>query len=189
MVGQSIQVLDTLRFNGELFVTDIYKRVFRGSVKDSLKRRRGLPHQIKKLQVRRRSRAIDRTLVEDSRRLRRECKVLLTSAAVDIVKHTEIVPNGGGSTRELTEHRNSVRLCVAHYTEALVETMRRYDIESELDVNKRHLKSLLDCDWEPKSDVLLKETVAETIDALWKDPLLTRTWKNGPEAVLSDSPR
>jgi hypothetical protein len=83
-------------FDRELFVTKVYEKVIRSSVKDSLRQKHGLTrpaedsHTSKKparlthsaeVESKKRSRAIDRGLKWDATRTKRECKILLLGSA------------------------------------------------------------------------------------------------------------
>lgn len=193
-------------FDRELFVTKVYEKVFRGSVKDSLLRQHGLTRQEnnkvstkqqtpamsrEEIQAKRRSQAIDRTLEEDSRRLRRECKVLLLGTAEsgkgEIVKQMKIIHQNGYTRDELIGYRYTIHRNVIDCAKALVEAIKMLDIRPESDVNSSYYNFLLDYTVDPDPDVPLKDTVGEAIDALWKDPFIAEVLESSDEFYLMDS--
>jgi guanine nucleotide-binding protein subunit alpha len=142
-------------FDTELFVSRIYQKWIRGSVKRSLRlqqaddtisivtskpfdapRIRGLNiWKSDKSEPHKRSQAIDRDLEDDARRLRRECKVLLLGdeSKHELMSLAKIVFGRGYSPEELYAHRPVIFKNVYESAKSVVAAMRRFDIVSESD--------------------------------------------------------
>ena len=77
-----------------------------------------------------RSEAIDRTIEEDSRRLRRECKILMlgseNSGKSTIVKQMKIIHHNGYTLDELAAYRLAIYKNLLDSARALIKAMRHF---------------------------------------------------------------
>ena len=193
-------------FDRELFVTKVYEKVFRSSVKDSLVQQHSLVQERndtvstkkstlamwrEQTRLDRRSQAIDRKLEEDFRKHKREAKILLLgnpgSIKEDIFQQM-ITKDLRVSTEErLREYRYPVRQSVIQCAKALVAIIRTIDIRPGSDVNNSHYDFLQEYTVDLDPDVPLRDIVGEAIDALWKDPFTAEVLKSSDEFYLKDS--
>jgi hypothetical protein len=172
-------------FDRELFVSKVYERVLRGSVKEALRRQQG------DTQARVRSQAIDRGLEVDSRQLRRECKVLLLgsdeSGKNEIVKQWKIVHQNGYTAEELALYRLTIYQNVVDCAKALIGAMKEFEIHPEQELNRAYCEFLLDYSVEPDADKPLGTKVGEAISSIWQDPCIPKILERQSEFYLMDS--
>ncbi|CRK13556.1 hypothetical protein BN1723_017350, partial [Verticillium longisporum] len=94
------------------------------------------------------SQAIDRQLEEDSRRLRRECKILLLgsgeSGKSTIVKQMKIIHLKGYSEDELYNYRPTVFKNLVECAKAVILAMRQFDLDLSTPENKEYADFLMD---------------------------------------------
>ncbi|KAK4189283.1 guanine nucleotide binding protein, alpha subunit [Podospora australis] len=139
---------------------------------------------------RKRSNKIDRDLEEDSKRLRRECKILLLgsgeSGKSTIVKQMKIIHLKGYSPEELRNYRPTVFKNLLECAKSVANAMRQFDIDPVLDENKRHLDFLLDysLDTNPQT---IDPQVSVAIQSLWNDPSKDSLMERQTEFYLMDS--
>jgi hypothetical protein len=123
-------------FDHDLFITKVYERALRGSLKASLRRQQAdfelskMPalSPLKKQEMEkqgRQSEAIDRQLEEDRKRLRREVNVLLMGGDNDgqemMMKQMKIIQQNGYTMDELRMYRLSVRQTLIAAMSAVAE--------------------------------------------------------------------
>lgn len=105
------------------------------------------------VEQKKRSQAIDRKLEEDSRRLRRECKILLLgsgeSGKSTIVKQMKIIHQNGYTQEELAMYRLTIYKNVIDCAKALIGAMRQFNIEPEEPGNAEYCQYLLDYTVDP----------------------------------------
>lgn len=89
---------------------------------------------------RERSARIDRTIEEDAKRFKKECKILLLgsgeSGKSTIVKQMKIIHQNGYSHAELLMFRPTIYRNLLESAEAVVLAMRKLDIQPALDANR-----------------------------------------------------
>lgn len=193
-------------FDRELFVTKVYERVFRSAVKDSLQRQRSSSRQGndkvslrlakrailgEDAQNRRRSMAIDRQIEKDSRRFRRECKILVfgtpESGKGDVIRNIKLVHQNGYTTEERMMFRYVIHRNIIDCAKSLVEAMKETGIWPESDVNGNYCNFLLEYDLDPDPETPLQNTVGQAIHALWNDPSIAEVLESGIEFHMKDS--
>ncbi|KAK4180855.1 guanine nucleotide binding protein, alpha subunit [Triangularia setosa] len=139
---------------------------------------------------RKRSNKIDRDLEEDSKRLRRECKILLLgsgeSGKSTIVKQMKIIHLKGYSHEELKNYRPTVFKNLLECAKSVANAMRQFDIDPVLDENKRYLDFLIDysLDTNPQT---IDAKVSVAIQSLWNDPAKEQLMERQTEFYLMDS--
>lgn len=177
-------------FDRDLFVSKVYERALRVSLKDSIRRQRSDTTSFES-QMAKRSKDIDRELEEDLRRLRRECKVLLLGTADsgkgEIVKQMKIGHQNGYTVEELCAYRLTIYRNVVDSAKHLVEAMRQFDIVPELEPNKEHCDYLMLFVVDPDTDVPLGQDFGKAVNALWTDPCISRLLERSSECYLMDS--
>ncbi|KIW08624.1 guanine nucleotide-binding protein alpha-3 subunit [Verruconis gallopava] len=142
-------------------------------------------------EAKKRSQAIDRKIEEDSRRLRRECKILLLgsgeSGKSTIVKQMKIIHQNGYSTEELAMYRHTIFKNVIDCAKALIAAMRQFDIEPERDINKEYCDYLMDFSIDPDPDKPLDQKVGQAVSSIWHDPCIPKVMEHSSEFYLMDS--
>jgi len=138
-----------------------------------------------------RSRAIDRKLEEDSRRLRRECKILLLgsgeSGKSTIVKQMKIIHQNGYTVDELAMYRLTIYKNVVDCAKSLIGALRQFDIEPELEDNEEYCNYLMDyiVDLDPEKP--LDQKVGNAVSSLWRDPCIAKVMEHQSEFYIMDS--
>ncbi|KAF5355149.1 hypothetical protein D9756_005731 [Leucocoprinus leucothites] len=145
-------------------------------------------------QSRLRSEEIDRSLDEDNKRLKRECKILLLgsgeSGKSTIVKQMKIIHQGGFTTDQLLEYRPIICRNVVECARSVVIYMRKTGIECQEITNRPLMEKILD--YNPESyggfDVHFSPDIAEAIHQFLKDPIVPRVIEDHmSEFYLMDS--
>ncbi|KAF2427269.1 guanine nucleotide binding protein, alpha subunit [Tothia fuscella] len=138
-----------------------------------------------------RSQAIDRKIEEDSRRLRRECKILLLgsgeSGKSTIVKQMKIIHQNGYSPEELAMYRHTIFKNVIDCAKALIAAMRQFEIEPEEKVNRDYCDYLFDFSIDPDPDKPLDAKVGQAVNSIWHDRCVTKVMDHSSEFYLMDS--
>ncbi|KAJ3560476.1 hypothetical protein NP233_g10817 [Leucocoprinus birnbaumii] len=145
-------------------------------------------------QSRLRSDEIDRSLEEDNKRLKRECKILLLgsgeSGKSTIVKQMKIIHQGGFTTDQLLEYRPIIYRNVVECARSVVIYMRKTGIECQEITNRLLMEKILDYNPEPYggSDVHFSPEIAEAIHQFLKDPIVPKVIEDHmSEFYLMDS--
>lgn len=172
-------------FGRELFVSKVYERALRGSVKEALRR------QQCDTQARMRSQEIDRSLEVDSRQLRRECKVLLLgsdeSGKNEIAKQWKILYQNGYTAEELALYRPTIYKNVIGCAKALIGAMKQFEIQPEHELNRAYCEFLLDYSVDPDPNKPLGTKVGEAISSIWQDPCISKILEHSSEFYIMDS--
>ncbi|KAJ9636726.1 Guanine nucleotide-binding protein alpha-2 subunit [Coniosporium tulheliwenetii] len=138
-----------------------------------------------------RSQQIDKKLEEDSRRLRRECKILLLgsgeSGKSTIVKQMKIIHQNGYSAEELAMYRLTVYKNVIDCAKSLIGAMRQFDIEPEIEGNDIYCDYLMEYTVDPDPEKTLEPKVAQAVTSVWKDPCVQKVLEHSSEFYLMDS--
>ncbi|KAI5779301.1 guanine nucleotide binding protein, alpha subunit [Geopyxis carbonaria] len=135
--------------------------------------------------------AIDVKIEEDSRKLRRECKILLLgsgeSGKSTIVKQMKIIHQNGYTVDELAMYRLTIYKNLVDCAKALVTALRQFDIEPETLVNKDYADFILEFNVDPDPTTPLDTRLAAAVVALWKDPCIAKVMEHQNEFYLMDS--
>ncbi|KAF7364093.1 Heterotrimeric G-protein alpha subunit [Mycena sanguinolenta] len=160
-----------------------------------------------------RSDEIDRQLEEDSKRYRKECRILLLgsgeSGKSTIVKQVKIIYQSGFTKEERLAYRKTIHKNVLDSAQALVEAIRKYGIEDLLRDKLVCERILPAADGESTADGEsmqgrltpggnevqagdgqegLGRELANAIEVLWRDPVVARLLdKHQSEFYLMDS--
>ncbi|KAI9760374.1 MAG: Non-essential glycogen phosphorylase [Chaenotheca gracillima] len=138
-----------------------------------------------------RSQMIDRKLEEDSRRLRRECKILLLgsgeSGKSTIVKQMKIIHQNGYTPDELALYRLTIYKNLVDCAKALIGAMRQLEILPHASENNEFSDYLIEYQVDPDPDTPLDLKVGEAIASLWSDPSMADVIERQSEFYLMDS--
>ena len=154
-----------------------------------------------------RSRMIDAKLEEDSRRLRKECKILLLgmsrkndsvgvclwitgsgeSGKSTIVKQMKIIHQNGYTKDELALYRLTIYKNVLDCSKALIGAMRQFQIEPVNPENSENSDYLLEYQVDPDPHTPLDPRVGQCVVSIWKDPSIADIMDHQSEFYLMDS--
>lgn len=142
-------------------------------------------------ELKKRSQQIDKTLEEDSRRLRRECKILLLgsgeSGKSTIVKQMKIIHQKGYTVDELALYRSTIYKNLVDCAKALIGAMRQFQIEPTNPANIEFTEYLLEYQVDPDPHTPLAPKVGEAVTSLWGDPSIEAVMERQSEFYLMDS--
>ncbi|KAF7297814.1 Heterotrimeric G-protein alpha subunit [Mycena kentingensis (nom. inval.)] len=132
---------------------------------------------------------IDRQLDEDSKKYKKECKILLLgsgeSGKSTIVKQMKIIHSTGFSPDELLAFRPIVHKNAVDSAQAVIEALRDARLDGLLSESRRHLPALI---MAARPEALLQADTADAIELLWRDPVVPRLLdEHGSEFYLMDS--
>ncbi|KAK0249918.1 Guanine nucleotide-binding protein alpha-2 subunit [Friedmanniomyces endolithicus] len=150
-----------------------------------------------------RSQMIDRTLEEDSKKLRRECKILLLgtispllagarvgsgeSGKSTIVKQMKIIHQNGYTQDELKLYRHTIYKNLIDCAKSLVLASRQFDIPPDNAQNAAHCDYIIEYAVDPDPQQALDPQIGEAIAAMWLDKSLPRVFDHQNEFYLMDS--
>ncbi|KAF9471706.1 guanine nucleotide binding protein, alpha subunit, partial [Pholiota conissans] len=126
-----------------------------------------------------RSDEIDRTLEEDNKKFKRDCKILLLgsgeSGKTTIVKQMKIIHQDGFSEAELAEYRPAIYKNVLDSANAVVVHMKKIGLECVEFTNRPLAEKIIDHHFDLQNRPPFVSTeIAEAIHQLWKDPIITK---------------
>jgi len=139
-----------------------------------------------------RSSAIDKLIEEDSRKFRRECKILLLgsgeSGKSTVVKQMKIIHQNGYTTDELQVFRLVVYKNLVESAQAVVQAMRKLGVDCTVPANRAHAETIIDFKV-PSSDpsFTLNPELATAIEEVWRDPVIAEVMDHSSEFYLMDS--
>jgi hypothetical protein len=193
-------------FDRELFVTSVYEKVFRSSVKDSLRQKHSPTGPAKdspdskrtarltyfaEVDPQKRSREIDGRLKQDAARLRRECKVVLLGGADSgkdrIMRQMQIIYGDGYIPEERAMYQRLVYKNVIACAKSLVNAMEVCDVRPELDANNSHYSFLQNYTLDPDPIKPLDSLVGDAIDALRRDSCFEKITERSDNLYFMDS--
>ncbi|EME48146.1 G protein alpha 3 like subunit [Dothistroma septosporum NZE10] len=138
-----------------------------------------------------RSQMIDRTLEEDSKKLRRECKILLLgsgeSGKSTIVKQMKIIHQNGYTTDELALYRHTIYKNLIDCAKALIGAMRQFEIDVEDSANREYCDFIMEYVVDPDPQQPLDTRVGEAIASIWQDKCIPKVFDHQNEFYLMDS--
>lgn len=161
-----------------------------------------------------RSRLIDAKLLEDERRLKKECKILLLGTEVlflglafsqllafvfwlqagsgesgksTIVKQMKIIHQNGYTKDELALYRLTIYKNVLDCAKALIGAMRMFDIEPTNPQNNENCDFLMAYQVDPDPHSPLDPRVGTAVISLWRDASIAEIMEHQSEFYLMDS--
>lgn len=138
-----------------------------------------------------RSQAIDRKLEEDSKKLRKECKILLLgsgeSGKSTIVKQMKIIHQNGYTQEERALYRLTIYKNLVDCMKALIAAMQQFENEPDSDQVRQYMTYIEDYNVDPDPDTPLDRRVADAVAAVWTDAAARKTMTRQSEFYLMDS--
>ncbi|CAD6576463.1 MAG: Guanine nucleotide-binding protein alpha-2 subunit [Tremellales sp. Tagirdzhanova-0007] len=140
---------------------------------------------------RNRSNAIDRQLEDDSRRFKKECKILLLgsgeSGKSTIVKQMKIIHQNGYSKEELLNFRMVVQKNVVDSAQALIMAMRKLGVDPEEPNNRGYADRILEYRMSVEPMSVASQDILRNIESLWHDPVIPSVMDRSSEFYMMDS--
>ncbi|KAA8651820.1 guanine nucleotide-binding protein subunit alpha gpaB [Aspergillus tanneri] len=137
------------------------------------------------------SQAIDRKLDEDSRKLRRECKILLLgsgeSGKSTIVKQMKIIHQNGYSPQELSLYRLTVYKNLMECAKSLIGAYDQFSVEPSSQKVRDYIQFISDYNIDPDPNTPLDPKVGDAITYIWNDPCTATVLDHQNEFYLMDS--
>ena len=128
---------------------------------------------------------------EDSKQLRKECKVLLLgpeeSGKSTIVKQVKIIHQGGYSLEERALYRLTVYKNLMECAKALIRAMHLFDLEPSSVKVREFMEFLMLYNIDPDPDTPLDPKVGEAVTYLWNDSCTPQVLEHQNEFYLMDS--
>ncbi|KAF7354156.1 Heterotrimeric G-protein alpha subunit [Mycena venus] len=124
-----------------------------------------------------RSDAIDRQLEEDSKKLKKECKILLLGSRESInaiVKQMKIVHQDGFSREELVAYRPIIHKCILDSAQTVIRAMRNKGVDPVRFGNRVLSDKILDVASTTNAPAFLSPEIADAISQLWQDPIIPK---------------
>ncbi|KAK7044832.1 heterotrimeric G-protein alpha subunit [Favolaschia claudopus] len=139
-----------------------------------------------------RSDAIDRQLEEDSKKFRKECKILLLgsgeSGKSTIVKQMKIIHQDGFSRDELIAYRPTIHKNVLDSVQAVILAMRKIGVDPVRFGNRVLADKVLDAASNTDAPAFLSPEIADAISQLMRDPIIPKIMdEHASEFYLMDS--
>lgn len=138
-----------------------------------------------------RSVAIDKQIEEDSRKFKKECKILLLgsgeSGKSTIVKQMKIIHQNGYNKDELLLYRLTVIKNLVDSAQAIVLALRKFKMEPEMPENRENVDAILQYRVDADPGATLDQAMARKVDSLWKDPIIPAIMERSSEFYLMDS--
>ncbi|EJT50515.1 G-protein alpha-subunit [Trichosporon asahii var. asahii CBS 2479] len=131
------------------------------------------------------SNSIDRQLEDDSKKFKKECKLLLLGKST-IVKQMKIIHQNGYTQDELMQFKNIVHKNVLDSAQALVMAMRKIGVDPEDPTNWTHADRIVEYKADTENGPIPAE-IFVAIEALWHDPMIPVVMDRSSEFYLMDS--
>lgn len=184
-------------FDRELFITKVYERMLRASLKGAIRDDQVNPLKSRiymareETKAKKQSQALDELLVEDSRRIRREVKLLLMGSADSgkekVLLQMKILSSKGSSDEELESYRQIIYKNVLSCAKSIVQAMEELEIYPDLDANQEYCVYLMNYELASNPDQRLNAKVMDAITSLWQDPCIKKLMEdqNGLDLIQS----
>ncbi|KAI0090848.1 G-protein alpha subunit [Irpex rosettiformis] len=138
-----------------------------------------------------RSQEIDKQIEEDSRKFKKECKILLLgsgeSGKSTIVKQMKIIHQNGYTPDELMTFRTTIYKNTLESAHHILLAMRKIGVDCQNPQNRANADRILDYEVSTSPTFYFSEEMAEAIYNLWKDPIIPTIMDHSSEFYLMDS--
>ncbi|KAA1478282.1 G-protein alpha subunit [Dentipellis sp. KUC8613] len=138
-----------------------------------------------------RSDAIDRQILEDSKKFKRECKILLLgsgeSGKSTIVKQMKIIHQNGYTPDELLAFRPLIWKNLLESAHAVIAALAKLGLEPVRPNNKTSLDKLQTYELSTDAAFYFSPDLAQAIQDLWNDPIIPTMMDHSSEFYLMDS--
>ncbi|CAK9785192.1 G-alpha-domain-containing protein [Cutaneotrichosporon oleaginosum] len=135
------------------------------------------------------SNQIDKQLDDDSKKFKKECKLLLLgsgeSGKSTIVKQMKIIHQNGYTKEELLAFKPTIHSNVLVSAQALVMAMRKIGVDPEEPTNRTYADRILG--YKIDETGFMSAELFQAIEALWHDPIIPVIMDRSSEFYLMDS--
>lgn len=181
-------------FDRELFISKVYEKALRGSLKDTvenMRREQQQPYVIVTSEERNRNKLIERELYEHAKKLRRECKVLLLGdrdCAQTFIKSMKIAHSGGFTYEEREKYQEVVMNNIICVMEGMAGILKNGDID--LDATAKIHAKVLSQEIKKIQTGDRKITIegAGAVQGLWEDKQFVKRLLNYEIYIPDSSP-
>jgi hypothetical protein len=180
-------------FDRELFISKVYEKALRGSLKDTVEnmRREQQKPYLGTLEERNRNMLIERELEERGRKLRRECKVLLLGdrdCGQIFIKSMRIAHSGGFTYKECEEYQEVVMNNIIRVMEGMALILQSGDIDLD-ETAKMHAKVLSqEIEKIKTGNGKITTEGARAVQSLWKNERFAERLLNHEVDIPDSSP-
>ncbi|KAH7906832.1 guanine nucleotide binding protein, alpha subunit [Hygrophoropsis aurantiaca] len=141
--------------------------------------------------AKRRSDKIDHYIGDDSRKFRKDIKILLLGSSESgkstIVKQMRIIHQNGFSRNELMSYRSTIFKNTVDSAQAIVYAMRKIGVDCVHPANRTNVERILDCQIDATDGCLFTAEIAQAIHELWQDPVIPKVLIHCSEFYLMDN--
>ncbi|KAI0070383.1 G-protein alpha subunit [Panus rudis PR-1116 ss-1] len=138
-----------------------------------------------------RSQEIDKQIEEDSRKFKKECKILLLgsgeSGKSTIVKQMKIIHQNGFTREELMTYRLTIYRNLLESAKHILLAMRKIGVDCVNPSNRANADRILDYEVDGTPTYTFSEEMASAIHQLWQDPIIPTIMDHSSEFYLMDS--
>ncbi|CAG8696030.1 23651_t:CDS:2 [Cetraspora pellucida] len=138
-----------------------------------------------------RSQQIDKQIEEDSRKFKKECKILLLgsgeSGKSTIVKQMKIIHQNGYSKEELALYRITVYKNLIDSAQAIVNAIKKFRLEPKKTINRVYIDRIMEYNVESDPAFQLSPEIVVAIDSVWDDPIIAEVLEKQNHFYLMDS--
>jgi guanine nucleotide-binding protein G(i) subunit alpha len=180
-------------FDRELFISKVYEKALRGSLKntvENMRREQQQPYVIITAEERNRNKLIERELEEHARKLRSEYKALLLGdrdCAQTFIKSMRIAHSGGFTYEEREKYQEVVMNNIMRVMEGMIRILQNGDIDLD-DTAKMHAKVLSqEIEKIQTGDGKITIEGAGAVQGLWEDKQFVERLLNHEVSVLDSS--
>jgi guanine nucleotide-binding protein subunit alpha len=138
-----------------------------------------------------RSDAIDRQIEKDSRKFRKELKLLLLGSSESgkstIVRQMKINHQNGFTKSELMMFRPTIYQNTLDSAQAIVLQMHNMNLECVMPANRTFAECIVEYRVESTPDFVFSADIARAIHELWQDPIIPKVMDCSSQFYLMDS--
>ncbi|THH29678.1 hypothetical protein EUX98_g4511 [Antrodiella citrinella] len=138
-----------------------------------------------------RSQEIDKQIEEDSRKFKKECKILLLgsgeSGKSTIVKQMKIIHQNGYTKDELLTYRTTIYRNLLESAKNILLAMRKIGVDCQNPTNRTNADRILDYEVVASTSFYFSEEMADAVHQLWLDPVIPTIMDHSSEFYLMDS--
>ncbi|KAF4625325.1 hypothetical protein G7Y89_g12839 [Cudoniella acicularis] len=195
-------------FDRELFISKVYERVIRNSLKDAAKKSRKSANREQKLgplqetpriapansysKATARSQMIDKTLEEDSRRLRREVKILMlgdSECCQTMVKQMKIIHQNGYTEAGMASHKQAVKRNVLDAMRSMlaVAKIARGELDQTTNANVELLSRKIEGIGSNSGEITINKATVTAVEALWANEQFRKIFSESTDVYVPDS--
>jgi len=134
---------------------------------------------------------IDKQIEEDSKKFRKECKILLLGSGEGgkstIVKQMKIIHQNGYTPDELAKYKHAIYANLIDSARDVVKAMIKIGLNPQEPANRSYTDLILAYRISPDPSFTLDHDIVQAIQSLWQDPIIPSLMERSSEFYLMDS--